>query len=258
MLFFVVCLAGPLLGGASSAAERYQLLPGLAGSDGRETVDAARYPWSAIGRVNRGTVSRGQGGFCTGTLVAPGVVLTAAHCLINGRTFRPLPPDTLHFVAGWDRGSFLWAARASSITLPPGLAAEPDLRRIPHRLDWALLQLDDAPTDAARIPIAAHTLGGAVAQAGYSQDRAHVLTADRSCDWSAVPAVGIALVSACSVTRGDSGSPLLQETDGGIAVAGILSAVRRHGQGWQGIAVPAEPIRAVLDQLLKNDSGARR
>ena len=41
---------------------------------------------------------------CTGALIAPDMVLTAAHCLISSKTGKPLKPKNVVFRAGYHLG----------------------------------------------------------------------------------------------------------------------------------------------------------
>ena len=41
-----------------------------------------------------------DGQFCGGTLIAPTVVVTAAHCLVNGKTERPIQTASVQVVSG--------------------------------------------------------------------------------------------------------------------------------------------------------------
>ena len=71
--------------------------------------------WAAVGRIDLG--SRG---FCSGTLIAPDVVLTAAHCLYDKATGEPFRPADLTFLAGLRDGRAA-AARNGVMILPhPG------------------------------------------------------------------------------------------------------------------------------------------
>jgi protease YdgD len=65
----------------SAGGAELPLLPGIGAVDRRVAVDPGQPPWDAIAKVQTNIGTR-----CTGALIAPGNVLTAAHCLYNRRT----------------------------------------------------------------------------------------------------------------------------------------------------------------------------
>jgi len=73
-------------------------LPGIIGVDDREPVTATNRRYLAVGHINV-TGFRSKR-ICTGTLIAPDLVLTAAHCLVVARTGKVVPMGHVHFVAG--------------------------------------------------------------------------------------------------------------------------------------------------------------
>ena len=99
MRLLPACLALLVFATASVAQEAPIHLPGIKGQDDRVIVESLEWPWSAVVKVNRRT-----GGFCTGVLVAPDKVLTAAYCLWLSRTDHWLTPDVLHVVVNYRRG----------------------------------------------------------------------------------------------------------------------------------------------------------
>ena len=93
-------LAALLLLAVSGRAGAEPSLPGIGPGDDRVQVDPAEPPWRALGRVQTELGSR-----CTGFLVAPRAVLTAAHCLYRPGPHSFVQPHSVHFLLGYNKGS---------------------------------------------------------------------------------------------------------------------------------------------------------
>lgn len=216
VLLFV---SGPLAS-RSIAAE---LLPGIGALDRRQAVDVRLPPWNAIAKVQTNTATR-----CTGALVGPGTVMTAAHCLYNRRTHALLQPGSLHVLFGYEQGGYVRHAHVVRYVVGEGFdGAEP--ARHPAS-DWARLELAEAVRPAIeplRLAKEFPFPGTVVALPGYNQDRIHQLMADTSCRITGASMMrGERLLTHnCSATRGTSGGPLLALRDDHWEVVGINIAV---------------------------------
>jgi protease YdgD len=241
LVLAVAALSWPPIAGAQAARDS---LPGIVGQDDRVALDPTAWPWHALGRINQGT-----GGHCTGTLVAPDAVLTAAQCVFDGRTLRRLRPRELHFVAGYRRGDYLAHARGRAVVLAPAYRyrARPTLAEVAE--DWAIVLLDQTlairPIPLRALP-ADGVVDGRLQRAGYSQDRAHLLSIHDGCHLRSMLAGGRVLLTDCDSTRGDSGSPLLLRQGEQVWLVGVASAVLDEGAQEGGLAVHAT---AFIDQL---------
>lgn len=231
----------------------------LADRDRRTPKEPDAWPWSSIGRVNV-VFGPSRRGACTGTLIAPDRVVTAAHCLIDHVTGRWVEPARAHFVAGVARDRFGAHARVRAIVHaqdldPATLVRGPTAAAFAR--DWAVLTLD-APLPLKPVPLrpledaafAAALAQGQTARAGYGADRPFLLSLQTGC--AVAPAEGAPglLAHDCDTMQGDSGSSILLITGEDVAVIGIaVGATSRFTAGvghraGVGIGVPARAFAA--------------
>jgi protease YdgD len=196
---------------------------GVSDQDHRVRLEQAGWPWTSLGRVNRAI-----GGYCTGALVAPHWMLTAAHCVYNFDDRHWAIPSDIHFVIGYDRGQYTGHAIGKRFVLPTGYRGDAADRVSEMAHDWALVELDrdlpEKPIPIARQEISLANGPIAVTVAGYSGDFEEVLTAHRDCHIVAQATPKIWLHN-CDATFGASGSPLLRIKDGGAEIVAIQSGV---------------------------------
>lgn len=185
-----------------------------------ETADDTR-GWEAVGRIDIG-----YGGFCTGALVAPDMVLTAAHCLFNEESGKPIPVGDMEFLAGWRNG------RAEAYRKVRRAVAHPDYdygsaRKVSRvARDLALLELD-RPIRSNRIKpfetVATRLRKGAeVTVVSYAEDRAGKPSLQQSCHVLESFA-GVGMLS-CAVDSGASGAPIFLMEENGPRIVSVVSA----------------------------------
>jgi len=231
---------------AGPADQRFQReLHGIKGpEDQRRRMPAREFPWSAMGRLNNG-----QGGHCSATLIGPRLVATAAHCLWNDRTQRPMPASAFTFVAGYDRGEFLRASKIIAIHPAAGWIFTTEQQELASRAnDWAVLELaEPVGDDIGWIATAVPKAGMTVAVAGYGKDKAFVPLAHVGCHLTQQPMAGV-LFHDCDAVQGESGGPVLAWVDGGLRLVAINVAVI-PSRGELGVAAAVTPLAALAARM---------
>ena len=193
--------------------------------EGAILPEAEQPAWNAIGRVNIAGMTRRR--MCTGTLVAPDTVLTAAHCVLEAGDI-PAQPGEVVFAAGWRSGAPAADARAAALRLHPEFEAGLASGEIRVLHDLALLTLPAKLDGIAPIATAPLPEGDPVlAIIGYRADRPHIATRLAPCRVTRRGAE--AFVTDCEAVTGTSGAPVLAETASGWAVVGVVSATGAVG-----------------------------
>lgn len=173
--------------------------------------------WEAVGRLDT------SDGFCSATLIAPDLVLSAAHCVYD-RAGRLLAPEAVTFRAGLRNGSAVETREIAAIAAHSGYTPDGafSVQNVGH--DLALLALKE--------PIPSHEIdafalhgeavgAGPVSVVSYGVGRADLQSRQRQC--RLLERRRDILLFDCDVTFGSSGAPVFSHLNGRGRILSVIS-----------------------------------
>lgn len=203
--------------------------------------------WEAVGRLELAGDA-----FCTGALVGPDLVLTAAHCLFDAASGQQLEVEDIRFLAGWRNGRASAYRRVRQAVHLPDYDQQAESSADRVRNDLALIQLQHPIRNTTITPFDTDTRPGRGARVGvvsYAHDRSEAPSLQETCQ--VVSRQEGILILNCSVDFGASGSPVFAfDADGQARIVSVISA-KAEAQGQPvslaaGLDGPLQRLRAAI------------
>jgi protease YdgD len=240
------------------------LAPGATSPDEEEVADPNANPGDPIIATDPparaiGLLEMQDGSLCSASVVAPDVILTAAHCLFDDDHQRVAPA---RFSAGYDRGDYVIASKVRDIHIPPEFDHERFLDSSDlDGYDYAFIRLiKEIGDETGILPVRVLTEAELDAmvesadrtfmQVGYGNEASDHPVVRRNCRierwWG-----DNTYAHFCGTVPGDSGSPDLILLNGEYSIVGIESAeVDLKNLKGADMAVASSAFAEALDHFI--------
>ena len=211
-----------------------------------------RVKWPSVGVVT----SRGRDGTveCSGILVAPDLVITAAHCTTNVTGLM----NGLRFIAGLNGSRRVATSSAVEIMRHPAWGFASGKQRLQY--DLAVLRLGRLiPSDKVqpakllpgRLPLPQRGV-----LLGYQKSAGRSLHGQLNCALMRRRPAGV-VTSNCQVTDGNSGGAVMVQTEGAWWLAAVIAARQDPGGKAIAIAVNTWLRGLVSDAMVREEQRAQ-
>ncbi|SLN56484.1 Trypsin [Roseovarius litorisediminis] len=202
------------------------------------------FGWEAVGRIEIG-----DDAYCTGVLIAPDLVLTAAHC-VYGPGGSQVSAAEVKFRAGLRDGVAIAEREVSNVAAHQSYNPALGFSAETIRFDAALLKLSQPISSSEAAPFALRrevNKGQRVSVVSYGRGRDNALSWQRDCG---LLGRGKGLMAFdCNITFGSSGAPVFVREGGRARILSLISGGNVGGGSPRAYGMDLAPL---VDRLKRD------